>query len=523
MNLIEELVALQAARGQLREGDLRDLAARLRIAQSEVQAVASFYPHFRRSPSAAVRVGACRDISCRLRNGERAAKRLEASCAGRASVAFERVSCLGRCDAAPACSVNGVAMNAEQAAALLEGAGSAAGARRESGASRWQIDPYESADEHYDVFRDALGADRWGSGTGGVVARLQSSGLRGMGGAGFPVGTKWQLVREQREPTRYVICNADESEPGSFKDRVILAELPHLVIEGILLAARSVGAHRGFVFIRHEYGRERALLEAALNTARRAGVVGEDVCGSGFDFELEIVTSPGGYVLGEETALLEVLEGRRGEPRPKPPFPGRHGLFGKPTLVHNVETLAHVPRILRTGRADLKFFSVSGDVCRPGVCEVPIGTPARQLIERCGGLRDGAELLAFLPGGASTGFLPARCADVALDWDSLREAGSALGSGALIAVAEGADLLDLAHNLTAFFRNESCGKCAPCRLGTEKALRLIEAGDETSLALASELHETMRDTSLCGLGQLALAPLTSLRIHFPELARGRRG
>jgi NADH:ubiquinone oxidoreductase subunit F (NADH-binding)/NADH:ubiquinone oxidoreductase subunit E len=523
VNLIDELNTLQTTRGYLRQRDLRELAQRLRIPQSQVETVSSFYPHFRRTPPSDTRVTVCRDLSCKLRAGEEKAAHLEALCDSRSNVSFERVSCLGRCDAAPACCVNGVLIGANEVESVLGDPQQLRSAAEGAAARRWEIDPYDSAEEHYGVLEEALSADCWSTEGGGVIARIQSSGLRGMGGAAFPTGVKWQLVREQSEVTKYVVCNADESEPGTFKDRVILAELPHLVIEGAILAARSVGAHWGFVFIRHEYEPERRKLERAVDAAYTAGILGSSICGSGFDFDLEIVTSPGGYILGEETALLETLEGRRGEPRNRPPFPGARGLWGKPTLVNNVETLAHIPRILRTGKAELKLFSVSGDVSRPGVCEVPIGTRVRELIERCGGMRDGAELLAFLPGGASSGFLPANRADVALDWDSLRAAGSALGAGAVVIVAEGVDLLDLAHNLTRFFRNESCGKCAPCRLGTEKALRLIEGGGDANLALISELHEVLLDTSLCGLGQVALVPISSVLTHFPDLARKSEG
>jgi NADH:ubiquinone oxidoreductase subunit F (NADH-binding) len=340
-----------------------------------------------------------------------------------------------------------------------------------------------------------------------------------MGGAGFSTGRKWELVRKEPGKPKYVVCNADESEPGAFKDRVILEELPHLVIEGMALAALCVGAEEGWVYIRHEYEAPRAALQRAIDAAYRRGVLGENVCGSGLRFDVQIFVSPGGYILGEETALLEALEGRRGEPRNRPPFPGVVGLHGRPTLINNVETLASVPRALRTGSADLKFFSVSGDVSEPGVVEAPLGIPFRQLVERCGGMRDGAEIAAFLPGGASTGFLPGDRADVAMDWESLRQHGTALGAGAVVVIGAGSDLLDLGRNLTAFFRNESCGKCVPCRIGTQKAVALIDAGGEKNLALLPELDETLRETSICGLGQAALTPVLSLLEHFPECRR----
>jgi NADH:ubiquinone oxidoreductase subunit F (NADH-binding) len=333
-----------------------------------------------------------------------------------------------------------------------------------------------------------------------MIERLRKSGLRGMGGAGFPTGVKWDLVRKEKATPKYVVCNADESEPGTFKDRVILEELPHLVIEGIALGALAVGAREAWIYIRHEYGRERRAIERELRSAPLDGL------------DLRVFVSPGGYILGEETALLEALEGKRGEPRNKPPYPGSVGLHGKPTLMNNVETFALVPRIARTGEHRYKFFSVSGDVATPGVHEVEVGTTLRQLLDLCGGVK--GKLQAFLPGGASTGFLPADRIDVVMDWKPLQEAGSALGSGAVVVVNDTRDMLELARNLTAFFRNESCGKCVPCRVGTEKAVIMIDGRKAEDLALLPELNETLLQTSICGLGQAALTPVLSVLQRF---------
>jgi NADH:ubiquinone oxidoreductase subunit F (NADH-binding) len=340
-----------------------------------------------------------------------------------------------------------------------------------------------------------------------------------MGGAGFPTGRKWSLVAAQSATPRYVICNADESEPGTFKDRVLLEQLPHLVVEGMVLAGLAIGASEGWVYIRHEYVAELGALRRAITHARDSGALGQNVFGSDFSFDLQIFVSPGGYILGEETALLEALEGRRGEPRNKPPYPSVEGLHGKPTLINNVETFAHVPHTLTTGETSLKFFSVSGDVEQPGVFEVPMGTTLRQLVERAGGIKDGGELLAFLPGGASTGFLSAEHADIPMTFDALQNVGSALGSGAVIVVSKGRNLIELAQNLTAFFRNESCGKCVPCRIGTEQAVKLIDTGDRASLAKLPALHEVLRETSICGLGQAALNPIISVLDNFPSSTR----
>jgi NADH:ubiquinone oxidoreductase subunit F (NADH-binding) len=340
-----------------------------------------------------------------------------------------------------------------------------------------------------------------------------------MGGAGFPTGRKWDMVRGQADEPKYVICNADEAEPGTFKDRQILAEQPHLVLEGMLIAMRAVGAQIGWVFIRHEYEPEERVLREEIARARDAGVLD--------GVEIDVFTSPGGYILGEETALLECMEGHRGEPRNKPPFPGGYGLWGKPTLMNNVETLAAVPIILERGAewwnaqgvnggTGLKFFSVSGHVEAPGVFCVPAGTTIGEVIELAGGVRDGAAVAGVQPGGASTNFLGPDSLDVPLTFDAVAEAGSALGTGAMVVLAEGTDLLAAATDVLNFFRNESCGKCVPCRVGSSKAhtilLEVLERGGSASDVdeRIDELEETLRLTSICGLGQVALGPVMSV-------------
>lgn len=370
-----------------------------------------------------------------------------------------------------------------------------------------------------------------------LIAALKDSGLRGMGGAGFPTGMKWDLVRKEPASPKYVVCNADESEPGTFKDRVILAELPHLVIEGMAIAAAVVGAGEGIVFIRHEYAAERTALARAIEDARRRGVIGEDALGKGRRFELSIFVSPGGYILGEETALLECLEDKRGEPRNKPPFPGQKGLFGQPTLINNVETFSYVPLIAgsgadawralgKAGFSGLKFIALSGDVERPGVYQVPMGTTIGELVEMAGGVSGGRNIYAIAPGGASSNFLRGDAVSAPLDFKALAERGSMLGSGAVLIVAEGADIVDLAANVVAFFRNESCGKCVPCRVGSDKAVAILEQaalgrGSKKQLALLPELNETMAETSICGLGQVALAPFLSVMKAFEAEVRAR--
>ena len=369
-----------------------------------------------------------------------------------------------------------------------------------------------------------------GGDSAAVIEALKASGLRGMGGAGFPTGVKWELVRQAPGDTKYVICNADESEPGTFKDRVILQTLPDLVLEGMALAAVTVGARKAIIYIRHEYARQRDVLLKTLRQRQAEGIVGPYMMGSSQHVDFEIFESPGGYICGEETALLEALEDRRAEPRHKPPFPGTHGLFGAPTLLNNVETFAMVPGIVlnggdwwaehgRNGAKGLKFLAVSGQVKNPGVYEVPLGITVHELIERAGGMRYGRTLKAFAPGGASSGFLPASMADISLDFRTLAEAGSMLGSGAVVVVGDDVCMLELALNVGRFFRNESCGKCVPCRVGSEKIVTLLEGilegrGSWADLELIEELSATMALTSICGLGQAAPNPILSVIKHF---------
>jgi NADH:ubiquinone oxidoreductase subunit F (NADH-binding)/NADH:ubiquinone oxidoreductase subunit E len=517
--LIHDLDDLQHEHGYLRREDLEGLARRSRRPLYEIQGLVSFYPHFRTEPPKPYEVTLCRDMSCWLQDGTAQAESVEATLSGREDVGIRRVSCIGRCDCAPAASVNERACRMQDVVDLVEG--------REvpplpAPDQRFETDPYDAPADRYAVFRSALAGE---ISPQEVIARLEASGLRGMGGAGFPTGLKWKLVAGEAATPKYVICNADESEPGTFKDREILRQLPHLVLEGMLLAMLVVGAQEGIVFVRHEYGPEEDALRAELRAAREAGLIGGER-------DIEIFTSPGGYILGEETALLDCLEGRRGEPRNKPPFPGTRGLWGRPTLINNVETFHHVPTVVgfgerfeqqgRPGHKGLKFIAVSGHVESPGVYCVPMGTTAAELIEMAGGMQGGRELGAFAPGGASSNFLPAGQADVRLDFATLQEAGSMLGSGAMVAVAEGTDVLALATNVLEFFSNESCGKCVPCRVGSRKAVRIMQSaltgsanGSADWAKTVTELEEALRLTSICGLGQVALGPVMSVLRNFP--------
>jgi formate dehydrogenase beta subunit len=570
-SLIPALQAIQERVGWLPREELVALARDVRRPLYEIEGLVSFYPHFRTRPPVKVEVHACHDLTCWLQGADRRIAELRDRYDRDADVEVTEVSCLGRCDVPPAVAVNERPVSAAGVAAAIGEARSETAGQRGQGpvtkeraggsggspppastglgpagprgvappgqhSSPWPNDPYAAGEERYRVLRAVLAgeldAER-------VTAALKDAGLRGMGGAGFPAGRKWELVAAQAAQPKYAICNADESEPGTFKDRQILAEQPHLVLEGLLLGMVATGAEEGWVFIRHEYGPEEAVIRREIEALRTAGLVGPDAGGSGRRLSAEVFTSPGGYILGEESALIECMEGHRGEPRNKPPFPGVYGLWGKPTLMNSVETFAHVPVIAERGAGwwkaqgvnggtGLKFFAVSGHVERPGVYCVPMGSTARELLELAGGVSGGRALGAIQPGGASSNFLGPEGLDVPLDFDAVAKAGSMLGSGAVVVLAEGTDLLAAATNVLRFFRDESCGKCVPCRAGSTKAHRilseLLESGggpgdvDER----IGQLEETMRRTSICGLGQVALGPVMSV-VRLNGRGNGHRG
>jgi formate dehydrogenase beta subunit len=528
-SLIPALNAIQREHGWLPREELVTLARETRRPLYEIEGLISFYPHYRTEPRASVQLAVCHDLTCWLAGSDERIAELRERYGDDVEVELVEVSCLGRCDIAPAVAVDerhAPAVEAEERVEAARGGAhvpvSAIDALRPD--RTWANDPYEEPEEHYGVLKRLLAGEIKPD---EIITALKDSGLRGMGGAGFPTGTKWELVRKQENTPKYAICNADESEPGTFKDRQILAEQPHLVLEGLLLGMVVSGAEEGWVFIRHEYEPEEHVLREELDRLENEGLLGADVLGTGKRLRVEVFTSPGGYILGEESALIECMEGHRGEPRNKPPFPGVWGLHGQPTLMNSVETFADVPVIVDRGAewwndqginggTGLKFFAVSGDIAEPGVYCVPMGSTARDLIERAGGMRDGATLQAFQPGGASSNFLGPEKLDVQLDFKPLADAGSMLGSGALVAVAEGPDLLAAATNVLRFFRNESCGKCVPCRVGSTKAYTILSEllaegrGSEAVDARIPELEATLRMTSICGLGQVALGPVMSI-------------
>jgi NADH:ubiquinone oxidoreductase subunit F (NADH-binding)/NADH:ubiquinone oxidoreductase subunit E len=525
-SLIPALNAIQRRCGWLPREELVALSRDVRRPLYEIEGLISFYPHFRTTEPKKVQLAVCHDLTCWLHGSDQRIAEAKVRYGDDVEIEVVEVSCLGRCDIAPAAAVDERPLALEDAGEAIDAA--LGGTHGDTDAKRGDKprpnDPYEPGEERYRLLRRALAGDLE---LDTVVATLKDSGLRGMGGAGFPTGQKWEIVAGQEPTPHYTVCNADESEPGTFKDRQILAEQPHLVLEGMMLGMLVTGCEEGWVFIRHEYGPEEEVLREELEALRSEGLLGDDVLGSGRRLQVEIFTSPGGYILGEESALLECMEGHRGEPRNKPPFPGLFGLWGKPTLMNSVETFADVPIILErgadwwkeqgiNGATGLKFFAVSGHVERPDVYCVRAGSTARDLIELAGGVTDGREVGAIQPGGASSNFLGPGQLDVPLDWKPLQEAGSMLGSGALIVMAEGTNLLAAGTNVLRFFRNESCGKCVPCRVGSTKAHAILSdlveqgKGAEEVPDKIVQLEETLRLTSICGLGQVALGPVLSV-------------
>jgi NADH:ubiquinone oxidoreductase subunit F (NADH-binding)/NADH:ubiquinone oxidoreductase subunit E len=515
--------------------ELQRVAERRGLHLRDVHAIASYYPHFHLEPPAKVAVSVCDDMSCHLRGAPALQRRLEQRFQGAspADLSIGNVSCVGRCEHAPSFVVNDCyydGLSPEEAidAVVQTIAGHpTSGSNYRARAMQLACDPYEG-ERPYSVLKDfAKSRDR-----DGLIAKLKAAGLKGMGGAGYPTNDKWTRVRESKSLDKYIVCNADESEPGTLKDRFILTQLPHLVIEGMVLAGLCVGARRGYLYIRHEYQEQEEILTAELNRCAEQGLIGEGILGyADLSFEIVVFVSPGGYICGEETALLEAIEGKRAEPRNKPPFVANVGLWGKPTVVNNVETLAFATAIAAKG-ADwwnshgangfkgLKFVGVSGDVQQPGMYEVPMGIKYSDLIrEYAGGPLDGRRIIGFAPSGPSSGYLPASMLDLPMDWDTLTKAKSMVGSGAIVVCCEGRCMLDMALNCVRFYRNESCGKCVPCRIGSQKLVEILQRWTQggykdSDMGVVRELFFALRQTSICGLGQILPKPIESVLEHF---------
>jgi NADH-quinone oxidoreductase subunit F len=572
--LLPALTAAASRVGWVSRGALNHISKRLSVPPADAYGVASFYALTPTTPRAPIAAHVCDDIACRLAGAERICATLEASVGpagaplGDGDTTWLRSPCLGQCERAPAVLVTVagsepgglVVGEIEDADAIVDTLGWVAEIAHEGPARvhaelrdvpaeplEWvrglapqagdeglvllarvgRVDPTSldayRASGGYEALDAALAM-----GPVAVIAAVTDARLVGRGGAAFPTGRKWAAVAAQPSTPRYVVCNADESEPGTFKDRLILEEDPFALVEAMTIEGFAVGASRGYLYLRAEYPLARERVAGAIGQARAAGLLGEDVAGSGWSFDIELRVGAGAYIVGEETALFESIEGGRPEPRNKPPFPVEVGLFGQPTAVNNVETLVNVPVILQMGAAAYaaigtegssgpKLFCVSGHIARPGVYEVAFGTTLGDLLALAGGVPGGRAIQAVLLGGAAGAFVGPDKLDTPLTFEGSRAAGATLGSGVVMVFDETADLVDALRRIAQFFRDESCGQCVPCRVGTvrqEELLARLAAGSpldsvDGELARFADLAQAMRDASICGLGQTASSAIES--------------
>ncbi|PVY70602.1 NAD-dependent formate dehydrogenase flavoprotein subunit [Cupriavidus alkaliphilus] len=521
--LIEHLHCINDRYGQLAMPHLVALASELRLSMTEVYEVATFYHHFdvvredadgQIAPPPALTVRVCEGIACELAGAQALIDKLPALLG--TEVRVIAAPCIGRCEKAPAALVGQNPVDHASAEAI--GTAVQAKAVRHAPEPHIDYDAYRR-DGGYALLKDLAGG---GVDPAAVLATMEDSGLRGLGGAGFPTGRKWRIVRGEAAP-RLMAVNIDEGEPGTFKDRVYLERDPHRFLEGMLIAARVVDVAAIYIYLRDEYAGCRALLAEALRQLQQDPPV------PGLP-RIELRRGAGAYICGEESAMIESIEGKRGMPRLRPPYVAQVGLFGRPTLEHNFETLYWVRDIIekgaewfasqgRNGRKGLRSFSVSGRVKRPGVHLAPAGITVRELIdEYCGGMLDGHAFYGYLPGGASGGILPAALGNIPLDFDTLQPYGCFIGSAAIVILSDHDSATQAARNLMHFFKHESCGQCTPCRTGTAKALDLIRQ-PKWDLAALDDLSAVMRDASICGLGQAAPNPVDCVIKYFPhELA-----
>jgi len=556
--LLPVLHALQSSAGWISPGGLRYACERLTIPPAEAYGVATFYAMFSVEPRPTTVLHLCDDIACKVAGAEGL---IEEVIRQVGSEQVLRSPCLGMCERAPAALLQGSGsrdvafgpVSVERLDPFLRGGpwtttsdAEVIDVAPQTRATREQlrllrrvgvVDP-ASLDDYrahggYEALRRAVEL-----GPEGVIAELKDSKLQGRGGAAFPAGVKWEAVAKQPVQPHYFICNADESEPGTFKDRILMEHDPFAILESLTIAGYATGSEKGFIYIRGEYPLATSRLEHAIELAYAHGFLGADVMGEGFAFDVELRRGAGAYICGEETSLFNSIEGKRGEPRNKPPFPVERGVFGKPTGINNVETLVNVLEVLTLGgeayaqigttdSTGSRLFCLSGCVERPGVYEVEHGITLRELLETAGGVRGGKELKAILLGGAAGSFVTADDLDLRLTFEDSKAAGVTLGSGVVMAFDEDVDLTDIVLRIAAFFRDESCGQCVPCRVGTvrqeEARARVISGRASGSLtdelALIDEIGQVMRDASICGLGQLAANAVDSA-IHRLKIFDG---
>lgn len=513
--LIEYLHMLQDNYGHLSAAHLRALAEEMRLAQAEVYEVATFYAHFDvvkegEAPPPDLTIRVCDSLSCELAGAQQLRSALERGF-DPAKVRVVRAPCMGRCDTAPVLEIGHNHIDHATPQKV-----DAAIAAQDMHA---HIPDYEAYQAYADQGGYAtLKALRSGAETPEAVQdKILASGLRGLGGAGFPSGRKWSFVRAAAGP-RYLAVNGDEGEPGTFKDRYYLERVPHLFLEGMLIAAWAIEAEICFIYMRDEYPAVLAILRREISALENAGLVQKGY--------IDLRRGAGAYICGEESAMIESIEGKRGLPRHRPPYVAHSGVFGQPTLVHNVETLHWVARICRegpeilnavvkNGRKGLRSYSVSGRVKNPGVHVLPAGSTILDIIEAAGGMLEGHAFKAYQPGGPSSGLLPASMNAIPLDFDTLQPYGSFIGSAAVVILSDKDRARDAALNMLRFFEDESCGQCTPCRVGCEKAVKLMER-DTWDTALLEDLSQMMADASICGLGQAAPNPIRLTIKHFAE-------
>jgi formate dehydrogenase len=518
--LIEHLHLIQDHYGHLSAAHLAALAQEMKLALTEVYEVATFYAHFDlvkegQTPPPPVTVRVCDSLSCALKGAERLFAELPQKLGAQNlsdRVRVVRAPCMGACDRAPVCAVGHVQVMQADTAKVVAAAAKPAHAHTYPTPNAF--DAYVRGGG-YELLKACIGGKRTRD---DIIKAVSDAGLRGLGGAGFPTGRKWSLVRAEPAPRLFAV-NADEGEPGTFKDRYYLEQDPHRFIEGMLIAAWIVEAADTYLYVRDEYPEVRLLLIDEIAKVEEAGLSQHT--------RIHLRRGAGAYICGEESAMIESIEGKRGLPRHRPPYVAQVGLFGRPTLEQNVETLFWVRDIVEKGanwftsqgrheRKGFRSFSVSGRVKDPGVKLAPAGVTARELIDEfCGGMADGHSFKGYLPGGASGGILPASMADIPLDFGTLEKYGCFVGSHAVVILSDKDDMKAVALNLTKFFEDESCGQCTPCRVGTEKAAHLMANGPWDP-ALLDELSVLMRDASICGLGQAAPNPLLSVLKYFPE-------
>jgi NADH-quinone oxidoreductase subunit F len=557
--LLPVLHGLQDEVGWISRGGLEYACRRLNVPPAEAYGVASFYDRFALDEQPPLAIAVCDDIVCKCAGADGLCQELEdyfapAGTAKDGSV-WRRSPCLGLCDRAPAIRLERSGAGdshaegrvapawADGAVALLGGGkwpveegsllppqGPRRILRRIGAIDPESIDSYRSAGG-FAALRKALDL-----GPEAVIREVTEARLLGRGGAAFPTGRKWDAVAHAPAHPHHLVCNADESEPGTFKDRVLLEGDPFAVIEGMAIAAIATGCEQGYLYVRTEYPLGRQRIENAIRVAREQGYLGTDVAGSGFRFDIEVRRGAGAYICGEETALFNSIEGKRGEPRNKPPFPVQVGLFGKPTLVNNVETLVNVLDIVIEGGAAFaatgtpestgtRLFCLSGGVRRPGVYEVSMGTTLRALVEQAGGLNEGRTLQAVLLGGAAGSFVTESQLDVPLSFEGTRAIGATLGSGAVMVLDDTVDLEAILLRIARFFRHESCGQCVPCRVGTKRQEEILQrllmdrkaSNRESDIALLADIAQAMRDASICGLGQTAANAIQSAVIQLKVL------